>query len=214
LAPFYAPSLSRQLMLRVPCCNQQRSRLKARRRNCKTSTITAAHTIGIATTADIITTITGDAIVITDICATVIGIVELCADQPPDPSVGQAMRLSTRLRELADRARRDALVLWLAARDPRTPWPSKLVAGLCAGYVISPIQVLPDWIPVVGYLDDVAVVSFGGWLVLKLMPRPLIDELREKAQRLQAQPGSRATAAAVLALWSAIALLLGLVVWR
>src|SRR5215469_7726272 len=125
------------------------------------------------------------------------------------------MRLSTTwLRVLANRAKRDALVLWLAARDPRTPWLAKLVAGLSAGYVISPIQVLPDWIPVVGYLDDLAVVSLGGWLVVKLMPQPLIDELREKAQALEAQPGNRATAAAVLALWGGITLLVGLMVWR
>jgi uncharacterized membrane protein YkvA (DUF1232 family) len=118
------------------------------------------------------------------------------------------------VRDLASRAKRDALVLWLAARDPRTPWLAKLVAGLSAGYVISPIQVLPDWIPVVGYLDDLAVVAMGCWLVLKLTPRPLIEELREKARTLQAQPGNRATAVAVLAIWAGFTLLVGLVAWR
>jgi uncharacterized membrane protein YkvA (DUF1232 family) len=118
------------------------------------------------------------------------------------------------LRDLANQAKRDALVLWFAARDPRTPWLAKLVAGLSAGYVISPIQVLPDWIPLVGYLDDVAVVAIGGWLVLKLTPRPLIDELREKARTVQAQPGNRATAVAVLAIWAGFTLLVGLMAWR
>jgi uncharacterized membrane protein YkvA (DUF1232 family) len=118
------------------------------------------------------------------------------------------------LRDLANQSKRDALVLWLAWRDPRTPWLAKLVAGLSAGYVISPIQLLPDWIPVVGYLDDLAVVSIGGWLVLKLMPRGLIDELRAKAQMLQAQPGNRATAVAVLAIWACFTFLVGLIAWR
>jgi uncharacterized membrane protein YkvA (DUF1232 family) len=104
-------------------------------------------------------------------------------------------------------------VLWLAARDPRTPWLAKLVAGLCAGYVISPIQVLPDWIPVVGYLDDLAVVSFGGWLVLKLMPAALVEELRQKALNAAARPTSR-TAAAALAVWLAFTVIAGLMVWR
>jgi uncharacterized membrane protein YkvA (DUF1232 family) len=114
---------------------------------------------------------------------------------------------------LVSGAKREALVLWLAARDPRTPWLAKLVAGLSAGYVISPIQVLPDWIPVVGYLDDLAVVSLGGWLALKLMPPALVEELRQKAQALEARPTSRAAAAA-LAVWVAFTVIAGLIIWR
>lgn len=66
--------------------------------------------------------------------------------------------------------RRDVIALWLAARDPRTPWYAKLAAGAVAAYALSPIDLIPDFIPVLGYLDDVILVPLGIMLAVKLVP--------------------------------------------
>ena len=63
-----------------------------------------------------------------------------------------------KLRSWARLLKRDVLVLWIAARDPRTPWPAKLTAGAVAAYALSPIDLIPDFIPVLGYLDDLVIV--------------------------------------------------------
>ncbi len=87
------------------------------------------------------------------------------------------------LRRWAKSIKRDIYALWLAARDKRTPWYAKLIALLVAGYAISPIDLIPDFIPVLGYLDDVIIVPLGIMLAVRLIPKPLMAELREKAQK-------------------------------
>jgi len=121
-----------------------------------------------------------------------------------------AARNSTwgRLRAWAVAVRRDAVALWLAARDPRTPWAAKVVAALVAAYALSPIDLIPDFIPVLGYLDDLIIVPLGILLAVKLMPDGLMAEFRAEAERRTARPVSRAGAVCIVVAWLAAALLL------
>ena len=103
----------------------------------------------------------------------------------------------------AKRLKRDVVALWLAARDSRTPLAAKLVAGAVAAYALSPIDLIPDFIPVLGYLDDLLLVPAGIWLAVRLVPPPLMAELRAEAERRD-RPLSRGGAAAVVAIWLAL----------
>src|SRR5262245_30659667 len=85
----------------------------------------------------------------------------------------------------------DVVARWLAARDPRTPWYAKAVAGLVAAYALSPIDLIPDFIPVLGYLDDLLIVPAGILLAVRLVPADLMTKFREEARRRD-RPGSRA----------------------
>lgn len=105
------------------------------------------------------------------------------------------------LRDWARRLARDAVALWIAARDPRTPWRAKLAAAAVAAYALSPIDLIPDFIPVLGYLDDLLIVPLGVWLAVRLIPPELMATFREAAARRADRPRSAAGAAAVIALW-------------
>jgi uncharacterized membrane protein YkvA (DUF1232 family) len=76
----------------------------------------------------------------------------------------------SRLKQWARIIKRDVHAVYLAARDPRTPWYAKLLAACVAGYALSPIDLIPDFIPVLGYLDDVLIVPLGILAVMKLVP--------------------------------------------
>ena len=115
------------------------------------------------------------------------------------------------LRIWAGKIKRDVRMLWLAARDPRTPWQAKLVAGVVAAYALSPIDLIPDFIPVLGYLDDLVLVPVGIWLAVKLIPIDLVAELRSRAETIE-RPTSRAAAIAVVAIWLAVVIGLGIAV--
>lgn len=105
--------------------------------------------------------------------------------------------------------RRDVHALWLAGRDPRVPWLPKLVAMLVAAYALSPIDLIPDFIPVVGHLDDLILVPAGISLAIHLIPADLLKQHRERAATLQERSASGAGLYIVLLLWSAAALLTG-----
>ena len=109
--------------------------------------------------------------------------------------------MPARLRDWAAALKRDVLALWLAARDPRTPLVAKLLAAAVAAYALSPIDLIPDFIPVLGLLDDLLIVPAGIWLVLRLVPAELMAELRDEAAALARRPGSAAGAVFVLAVW-------------
>ena len=115
-----------------------------------------------------------------------------------------------RLKGWARTIKRDAIALFLAARDPRTPWCAKVVAGLVAAYALSPIDLIPDFIPVLGYLDDLVIVPLGIWIVVRLVPSGLMQEFRAEAARMEARPVSRAGALAIILLWIVS---VGLLVW-
>ena len=108
--------------------------------------------------------------------------------------------------------KRDVVALWIAARDPRTPWFAKAVAGAVAAYALSPIDLIPDFIPIVGYLDDLLIVPLGIALVVRLIPAPLMAEFREAAARID-RPVSRAGLVFIAAVWIAVTWLVGLWAW-
>ena len=114
-----------------------------------------------------------------------------------------------RATQWARSIKRDVVALWIAARDRRVPWYAKAAAAAVAAYALSPIDLIPDFIPVLGYLDDVIIVPLGIVLVVKIIPDPLMAEFREEAQKRSERPTSRVAAAAIIALWiAAIALAL------
>lgn len=104
-------------------------------------------------------------------------------------------------RRWAKIIKRDAHTLWIAARDPRTPKAAKWLALLIAAYALSPIDLIPDFIPVIGYLDDLVIVPFGILLVVKLMPPGLVQECREAANVAAERPVSKTAAAVFVAAW-------------
>jgi uncharacterized membrane protein YkvA (DUF1232 family) len=110
--------------------------------------------------------------------------------------------------------RRDVLAIYLAARDPRTPWYAKALAGSVAAYALSPIDLIPDFIPVVGYLDDVILVPLGILLVVKLIPPGIMAEHRALAAAAQERPVSRGAAIIIVVIWLACAALTGWLCYR
>lgn len=118
------------------------------------------------------------------------------------------MALLANLKTWASALKRDVVALWIAARDPRTPWYAKLMAGAVAAYALSPIDLIPDFIPVLGYLDDLLIVPLGILLVVKLIPPRLMAEYREEALKRN-KPVSRAGLALIIAVWLALAAIIG-----
>lgn len=110
------------------------------------------------------------------------------------------------IRDWARALKRDVVALWLAARDRRTSLAAKLLAGAVAAYALSPIDLIPDFIPVLGYLDDLLIVPAGIWLAVRMVPAALLAEFRDAAARC-ARPISRTGAVAVAMAWLAAALL-------
>jgi len=113
------------------------------------------------------------------------------------------------LRDWARALKRDTLALYYAARDPRTPWLAKLVVGLVVAYALSPIDLIPDFIPVLGYLDDALLLPLGIWLAIRLLPAEVLAECRARAAQALERPKSRAAAVVIVALWIALAVLAG-----
>ncbi|URD60722.1 YkvA family protein [Sphingomonas sp. KRR8] len=110
-----------------------------------------------------------------------------------------------RAKTWARALKRDVIALWLAARDLRVPWHAKAVAGAVAAYALSPIDLIPDFIPVLGYLDDLLIVPLGIAAAVRLIPPAVMSDLRNQALN-QAKPTSRAGLAVVILIWIALAL--------
>jgi uncharacterized membrane protein YkvA (DUF1232 family) len=81
----------------------------------------------------------------------------------------------------------EVYALYLASKDPRTPWYAKVLATLIIGYALSPIDLIPDFIPILGYLDDLIIVPAGIVLLLKMIPKEVMEEARQKARSLSEQ---------------------------
>ena len=107
-----------------------------------------------------------------------------------------------KLRNWAQSIRRDVHALYLAARDPRVPWHAKALAAAVAAYALSPIDLIPDFIPVLGQLDDLIILPLGILLATRLIPPQLMAEHRAAAAVAIGQPQSNAGALAVLAVWT------------
>ncbi|MCW2241488.1 YkvA family protein [Azospirillum canadense] len=102
--------------------------------------------------------------------------------------------------------KRDVLAIYLAARDPRTPWYARVAALMVAAYALSPIDLIPDFVPVLGYLDDLLIVPLGILLVVRLIPAEVLEEHRATATARQAaRPVSYTAAAVMVGLWIAAA---------
>lgn len=118
--------------------------------------------------------------------------------------------LSERIGDLGHRLAVEAHAAWLAARDPRVPMLARFLAIAVAAYALSPIDLIPDFIPVLGWLDDLIIVPLGLWAVRRLIPGPLWHELHAAAETASERPSSRAGLAVILLLWAG---LLYLVYW-
>jgi len=115
-----------------------------------------------------------------------------------------------RLKQRARTIKRDTYTLYFACRDPRTPWYVKVFAGGIVAYALSPIDLIPDFIPVIGYLDDLILLPLAIVLAVKLIPEPVLVECRAKAQIRSDLPTSRTAALVIVAVWVAT---LGLLAW-
>jgi uncharacterized membrane protein YkvA (DUF1232 family) len=113
------------------------------------------------------------------------------------------MALIARLRQRAWRLKTDTLALYLAGRDPRTPWIARILVVLVVAYALSPIDLIPDFVPVLGYLDDLILVPLGIALALRLVPPGVMAECRALAQQQMrsGKPISRAAGAVIAAIW-------------
>ncbi len=106
----------------------------------------------------------------------------------------------TRIKSWAREFNRDVVALWIAARSPYTPIAAKLVAGAVAAYALSPIDLIPDFIPILGHLDDLLIVPLGIALAVRLIPAALMAEFRIEAVAV-AKPINRPMAVAIVVLW-------------
>lgn len=115
-------------------------------------------------------------------------------------------RWLSRPRKWAKLVKRDVVALWIASRDPRTPLAAKVLAGAVAAYALSPVDLIPDFVPVIGYLDDLLIVPLGILLAIRLIPTPLMAEFRAAAMQKEGRPVSRTGLIAVVAIWIALAI--------
>lgn len=116
----------------------------------------------------------------------------------------------------AERLKRETYAVYLALRDPRVPWYAKAVAACVVGYAFSPIDLIPDFIPVIGYLDDLIIVPLGMALVVRLIPPSILNECREQAARtLQGKAtnwaAARIATVVIILIWLLVAI--ACIVW-
>jgi uncharacterized membrane protein YkvA (DUF1232 family) len=126
----------------------------------------------------------------------------------------QRPTMLARTRQWARAIKRDVLALWIAARDPRVPWYAKALAMAIAAYALSPIDLIPDFIPVLGYLDEVVLLPLGILLVVSLIRAELMAEFRAQATALAQRPRSTTAAMIIVLIWVALAALAGWWLWR
>ena len=113
-----------------------------------------------------------------------------------------------RLKIWAATLKREVMALWFACRDPRTPWYARVLAMLIVAYALSPIDLIPDFIPVLGYLDELILLPLGIYLVLKLVPAEALADARAKAQSWvesrKPKPRNWIAAAVIALVWVAV----------
>ena len=124
------------------------------------------------------------------------------------------MALLPRLKEWASAIKRDVHALYLAARDQRVPWYAKAFAAGTAAYALSPIDLIPDFIPVLGYLDELILLPFAIMLTVKMIPADIMAEHRAAATATEGKPASTAGAVAIVMIWLATTALSGWLAWR
>jgi uncharacterized membrane protein YkvA (DUF1232 family) len=123
------------------------------------------------------------------------------------------MALLAELKQRARHLKAETVALYLAARDPRTPWYVKLLVAGIVAYAFSPIDLIPDFVPVLGYLDDLILIPLGIALAIKLVPHSVLAECRTRAQETMqnGKPVSRVAGAVIVVIWLVLAALC--IVW-
>lgn len=115
------------------------------------------------------------------------------------------MAVGEKIRLWARRVKRDGLTLWFVGKSPRTPWYAKALGGFVVAYALSPIDLIPDFIPVLGYVDDVLLLPVLIWLTVKLLPEDVLHDCRRQAdewiQQEGCKPRSKAGMVLVIAVW-------------
>jgi len=127
-------------------------------------------------------------------------------------SVNDASLLN-KIKRWARTVKRDVVALWIAARDPRVPWYAKALCAAIAAYALSPIDLIPDFIPVLGYLDDAILLPLAILLAIRLVPSDLMTEFRAQADLQAERPVSRVAAAVIVVMWIGSAALLLWAIW-
>jgi len=113
-------------------------------------------------------------------------------------------RMLQKLRDWWRSLKCDVVAIWLASRDPRVPWYTRVLAIAVAGYAFSPIDLIPNFIPVLGYVDDAIVLPLGVLLILRLIPREIMAEHRVSATRLADSPRSRTASVIIAVIWLSV----------
>ena len=122
------------------------------------------------------------------------------------------MRSLERWKQRARLLKQELHALYIACRDPRVPWYAKALAACVTAYALSPIDLIPDFIPVLGYVDDLIIVPAGIALVLRMIPPVVMAESREKARQMSEKPTSRVADGVFIAIWIVAALAIALLV--
>ncbi|MFB2981592.1 YkvA family protein [Microseira sp. BLCC-F43] len=117
------------------------------------------------------------------------------------------------LKQQARKLKKETYAIYLACKDPRVPWYARLLAGCVVAYAFSPIDLIPDFIPIIGYLDDLIIVPLLIWLVLKMIPAAVLNECRQKAEAAMSagKPTSKIAAVIIVLIWIGLGILI--VVW-
>ncbi len=110
----------------------------------------------------------------------------------------------------------EVYTLYLAYKDPRTPWYAKVFTALVVGYAFSPIDLIPDFIPVLGYLDDLVIVPLGVWAALKMIPKQVMEESQAKAKIAVAEgkPVNKIAAVVIIVIWIGLAVAVGVAAYK
>ena len=119
------------------------------------------------------------------------------------------MKLVERIKRWAGGLRTEVHALYLAYRDPRVPLYARIFAACVVGYAFSPIDLIPDPIPILGYLDDLVLIPLGAALAIRMIPDPVLSECREKARQAanEKKPTNRIAAAVIVVVWLLLAVL-------
>jgi len=125
-----------------------------------------------------------------------------------------AREVLANLKQWARLLKRDVHAVYLASRDPRVPWYAKAIGIAVAAYALSPVDLIPDFIPILGYLDDLIIVPLGIALVIRLIPPEVMEHHRELAAAAQERPISRVAVAAIAVIWILAAMLFAWLVYR
>ena len=118
------------------------------------------------------------------------------------------------LKEKARALKRETTALCFALRDPRTPWPARVVGAMVVAYALSPIDLIPDFIPVLGLLDDLILLPLAIALCIRLIPADVFEDARRRAIDAERQPANRIAAVVIVLIWIGLAVAGGIWAWR